>query len=67
MTYSVSWTGVAGPARRTGLSAAEAVSFHKSYSPLAADFLIEDDANSRVTIEGLKALAPGGDASRLRA
>jgi hypothetical protein len=54
MTYTITWTGVSGPQRRTGLSAAEAVSWHKSYSPLAADFLIFDEAGSLVAVDDLK-------------
>lgn len=59
MTYTVTWTGVEGPTRRTGLTAAEAVAWHKSYSLVSADFLIEDEAGSPVAVEDLKKLAEG--------
>ena len=54
MPYTVTFTGVNGTTRRTGLSAGEAVSWHKSYSPLSADFLIRDEAGRRAALDDLK-------------
>ncbi len=56
MTYSITWTGVEGPTRRTDLSAAEVVSWHKSYDRISTDFVIEDETGSRVAIEDVRRL-----------
>lgn len=60
MRYSVAWAGVAGPARKTGLNAAEALRWYKTYSQVSALVSIEDDEGASVAVEDLKKLVESG-------
>jgi hypothetical protein len=63
MTYTITWTGVAGPTRTTGLTTAQVVQFHKSYGPISPNFLIWDDQGSPICLEVIVKLLEGNDRS----
>ena len=53
MTYSVYFTGVAGPTSKKELDAETALRWHKTYSKYAIDLVIKDGTGQPVTKEQL--------------
>ena len=59
MSYVVTWAGPMGRERKKASTAAIALGYWNTYSRDASNFVVKDEAGTRVTIDDLRKLAEG--------